>query len=195
MKRLFVIPLVGVMLAILAVPALAEEGDSNKETLREQSTGKNFSVYGTRVAKKPSSSTVYSVDIEWGSMKFNYFTGATEVWDPETHSFSDSGNTSSWKPAERGEGVELESNIVKITNHSNTPIECNLRFEPSYWLAESYNPDCTFDKPTFSLASGVGKTYDSADKNTAALSIKTSVIPDNIDLENRIIGTVYVSVN
>ena len=99
MKRLFVILLVGVMLAILAVPALAEEGDSNKETLREQSTGKNFSVYGTRVAKKPSSSTVYSVDIEWGSMKFNYFTGATEVWDPETHSFSDSGNTSSWKPA------------------------------------------------------------------------------------------------
>lgn len=195
MRRLFVIPLVGVMLAALAVPVLAEEGDSYKETLTDQATGKGISVYGTRVAKSTSSSTVYSVDIEWGSMKFDYSTNTTKTWDPETHSFSDNGNTSSWKPAVRGDDVELESNIIKITNHSNASIKCNLRFEPSYWLTESYNPEGTFDKPTFSLESGVDKTYDSADKNTAALSIKTSVIPDHIDLENRIIGTVYVSVN
>ena len=58
MKRLFVIPLVGVMLAILAVPVLAEE---NSGTLTITTEPKAIDVLGKRDSNAIGAATIYSV--------------------------------------------------------------------------------------------------------------------------------------
>ena len=66
MKSFAVIPLVGIMLATLAMPALA------KDTLTDIKSSKTLEVRGQRTSESGTSSIVYSVDIEWGSMYYNF---------------------------------------------------------------------------------------------------------------------------
>ena len=65
MRRLFVIPLVGVMLAALAVPVLAE---GNTGTLTIPTESQNIEVQG-RYDDTTGAITTFSVDIKWGNMK------------------------------------------------------------------------------------------------------------------------------
>lgn len=126
MKRLFVIPLVGVMLAILAVPVLAE-GNGNMTKIDQDGGITNIDVYGSY---EPDNATidVYSVDITWGSMQAVYAPNARQIWDPESHTYKplSEGNNWIWKGSST---TELKPNEVKIVNHSNKVVNCTVSFQ------------------------------------------------------------------
>ena len=123
MRKLFVIPLVGVMLAALAVPVLA------KETLTKPETGTSFEVLG-QYKESDSSQSVYSVDIEWGNMKTTYTKyNATQRWNPTSHTYDYVGSsgytTWEWDTSDNG----LDGNEIKLTNHSESSVACTLKFQ------------------------------------------------------------------
>ena len=127
MKRLFVIPLVGVMLAILAVPVLAEE---NMKTIQEDGGVADIAVKATYESSN-TAAEVYSVDISWGNMHAIYAPNRRQVWNPSTRQYESVGesvNPWSWESSTIN---ELKANQVKIVNRSNTVIACNLEFKPS----------------------------------------------------------------
>lgn len=125
MRRLFVIPLVGVMPAVLAVPVLAEEG-SGKLTFPTDETG--IEIQGKYDAES-SASKVFSVDIKWGNMKAIYAPYRREVWDPVSlKTITVDGGTNPWTWAQTKSSNNLEANEISITNYSNVPITCDFAF-------------------------------------------------------------------
>lgn len=150
MKRLFVIPLVGVMLAILAVPTLAEE---NAKKIQEDGGVADIAVKATYESSN-TAAEVYSVDISWGNMHAIYAPNRTQVWNPSTRQYESTGegvNPWSWKSSTIN---ELKANQVKIVNRSNTVIACNLEFKPSEdfkdTLLGSFNDNGTCTLPSAS---------------------------------------------
>lgn len=110
-------------------------------------SGENASA-SVNVTAKYSSGTVtdiYSVDIQWGSMVFEY-TDESRVWNPEKHKYDVTG--ASWR-------CEDGANNVKVTNHSNNPITVELSYTPLNNYSEI--------RGTFDVAS---KTLDAAEENS-----------------------------
>lgn len=128
MRRLFVIPLVGVMLAILAVPVLAE---GNTGTLTIPTEPQNIEVQG-RYDDTTGAITTFSVDIKWGNMKAIYAPHRTKEWDSDNLTFKDVSASSednpwTWDRTTSSNGVE--PNEISITNKSSTNITCTLQFQ------------------------------------------------------------------
>ena len=191
MKKFIAIPLVAVMLTALAVPALAGEGDISNKTLTTIGNPQEITVFGRHASAGSETSIVYSVDIEWGSMCFDHVSSTSKNWNPETHSYSNGATSNSWRPAAKEDGETLDSNVIKVTNHSNAEVNCNFSFSPAYWFSESYNPSGTFSDATLKLATGDGREKGNADSKETKLTIKSDNIPSSIDL-NRAIGTIAV---
>lgn len=61
----------------------------------------------------------YSVDIEWGEMNFTYVAQGDRRWDAKTHTYSISSS----------DGWQADGNTVKVTNHSNLPVNVAFSFE------------------------------------------------------------------
>ena len=104
------------------------------------------------VTAKYSAGTVtdiYSVDIQWGSMVFEY-TDESRVWNPEKHKYDVTG--ASWS-------CDDGANEVKVTNHSNNPITVELTYTPSNAYSEITGE--------FDIAS---KTLGAAEENSATES-------------------------
>lgn len=61
---------------------------------------------------------VYSVDVVWGGMKFDY-NAAAEEWDPVTHT---------WVASEGAKWVVQDgsSNMIEVTNHSSVAVNVNM---------------------------------------------------------------------
>lgn len=128
MKRLFAIPLVGVMLAILAVPALAE---GNTGTLTIPTESQNIEVQG-RYDETTGAITTFSVDIRWGNMKAIYAPNRTKEWDSDALTFKDvsaSSATNPWTWDRTTSSNGVEPNEISITNKSSTNITCKLEFQ------------------------------------------------------------------
>ena len=128
MRRLFVIPLVGVMLAALAVPVLAEENE-NSGTLTIPTESKEIEVLG-KYEETTGAITMFSVDIKWGNMKAIYAPQRTKEWDPDTLTFNDiEGSTNPWTWDRTTSSNGVEPNEISITNKSSTSITCKLQFQ------------------------------------------------------------------
>lgn len=128
MKRLFVIPLVGVMLAALAVPVLAE---GNTGTLTTPTESQNIEVQG-RYDDTTGAITTFSVDIKWGNMKAIYAPNRTKEWDSDTLTFKDvsaSNATNPWTWDRTTSSNGVEPNEISIINKSSTNITCTLQFQ------------------------------------------------------------------
>ncbi len=66
---------------------------------------------------------VYSIDISWGNMQFEYSYGKT--WNPSTHTYSNTGNpTVGWTAA----SVDGVNNKITITNNSNFPVTADFSY-------------------------------------------------------------------
>lgn len=61
--------------------------------------------------------TIYSVDINWGSLEFVY-QNKVGTWNPATHTYDDA--VEGWKP------VNVDGDKITITNHSNVPINTDI---------------------------------------------------------------------
>lgn len=107
-------------------PTTAKEGGSVKEIDPTKSEG------GTSQTEIPvwgftKDMTVYSVDVEWGAMTFQW-EGST--WNPKTHTNTEDGG---WKVYDSVNDVALDKkedaiNEIKVTNHSNRGIWATLTY-------------------------------------------------------------------
>lgn len=71
--------------------------------------------------------TIYSVDVEWGAMTFQY---ENSSWDPETHKSKEGAG---WRvyDSESEKALEAEEdaiNEIKVTNHSNAGVWATLTY-------------------------------------------------------------------
>lgn len=150
MKKFIAIPLVAVMLAALAVPALAEE----KSTLTEIATpSQSIPVMGRyeNEGDTSPSSTVYSVDIEWGSMEFIYAKSTELTWDPTQHASVGTPSTK-WTVPEGKSNNGLAANEIRLTNHSNASVVARLDFNPEETFQAEHNGGGNFSKDHIQLA-------------------------------------------
>ena len=171
LKKLSYVALATAIFACSCIPSAAVE-------LKEE--GESSSVDVTAKYSAGKVTDVYSVDIEWGSMEFEY-TDESRVWNPETHKYETSGN-SAWS-------CEDGADEVKITNHSNKPVEVELSYTPSVDYSEISG--------SFNIAS---KTLDAAEENSAQESAPsftsklalTGKLAENVT-ERAVIGTAKVT--
>ena len=131
--------------------------DDNKNTLTSpgsQTIGVEGSYTGTGTAAE-----TYSVQIDWGEMKFTYSTKGDKTWNPETHKYNVDAQDA-W--------VYNDSNYVNVTNHSNVPVDVAFSF-----TAEKDKGEYTGEmKPANgSLAAGIENKPDQADKITSYLEL------------------------
>lgn len=71
-------------------------------------------------------STIYKIDISWGSMSFTYNEASKGTWDPDDHVYKDV-VTAGWS-------WDNNANVIEVTNHSNADINVT----PSYTAATGY---------------------------------------------------------
>ena len=200
MRRLFVIPLVGVMLAALAVPVLAE---GNTGTLTIPTESQNIEVQG-RYDDTTGAITTFSVDIKWGNMKAIYAPNRTKEWDSDNLTFknvsaSSEANPWTWDRTTSSNGVE--PNEISITNKSSTNITCTLQFQKN---SEFPKVDGTIlnksgtEQEEFSITSAWNL---SDDKNTKLQKVTTSGFLrlsgelDSSQTNFQKIGTILVTLN
>lgn len=117
--------------------------------------------------------TVYSVDVEWGAMTFQY---ENSTWDPETHT---SKTGAGWrvydseadKAVVNDDGTAVKEhaiNEVKVTNHSNAGVWATLTY-----AGETAHADTTGD---FSFTKGT------AAGDTSVLTAKAGTVPAYLTL-------------
>jgi len=83
-----------------------------------------------------SKADVYSVDIVWGSMEFNYEVPAP-VWDPVTHTYKSASESGIWTCADG-------ANKVAVHNRSNADVNVSV-------LAETTTSDITVNVMNYSF--------------------------------------------
>ena len=141
----------------------------------------SHSVKGSYVANV-SAETVYSVDIDWGSMEFTYTVDNEGTWNPETHTYD--GATSGVWSCEEG------ANLITVTNHSNAKVGVKLNFKEEARPFQGVTG--TFTNEQYTLESGEGKTYDQADTKPSALTLSGAI---NKSYQNKIFGSANVALS
>ena len=162
-KKFFSVVLALALVLGLSTTAFAEDRIS---THTEMPANKDIPVTGSYSG---TAADVYSVKIEWGEMSFTYKTNGNKTWDPATHTYDVAEN----------DGWNAVGNEVKVTNHSNVPVNVAFSFTKD---TSSYKGDYTGelsvnDRPlseneTKQLAAGVENKPNEADSVTCVLNLK-----------------------
>ncbi len=144
----------------------------------EEGTDSNV-VKGTYVSGG-TVTTIYSVDVVWGSMEFTYTDSFTGTWNPETHTF-DNAKEAAWSCSEN-------SNKITVINHSNIPIEADL----SYTSKEGYTGIAgTFTNDSIRLSTAEGTSTTAAPTGSSLLTL-SGELSSSANLAE--IGTVTVTI-
>ena len=126
-----------------------------------------------------TSTTVYSVDLEWGAMTFTYTDAFEGTWNPATHSY-DGATAASWAAT---------GNTVKVTNHSNKAVDVTF----AYAKASGYESVTgTLDVTNQVLATAVGTEVASAPNVTSTLTLSGAL--DSSATTATKVGTVTVTI-
>ena len=114
MKRVISIVLMIVIILVNTTVVLADTGTSSKKL-----SGKNEKAYIDVEGEYTSQTeTIYSVEISWGSMEFQYELNGS--YNPSTHDYN-STSSDIWNIGDKG-------NIITVKNHSNTDISATLNY-------------------------------------------------------------------
>lgn len=127
--------------------------------------------------------TVYSVDVQWGSMNFAYSTGGKKVWDAVNHIFKIENGTSEWI-------CDKNADKITVTNNSNTEIIARFSYEP---IEEYKKIGGSFDKQEITLASAVGTSKEASPTDSTTLELNGALSEDASELVQ--IGSVKVTIN
>ena len=127
-------------------------------------------------------STVYSVDVTWGSMDFTYTSAFKGNWNPTTHQY-DGATDAKWTCKEN-------ANVITVTNHSNAGV--SLSFE--YKSAENYSSIIgTFDEPLVELPTAEGTTRANAPTGRTTLTLSGDMPTGTTTETNIVIGAITVT--
>lgn len=124
-----------------AKEAVGNENDPDYQPAVDAYTDTEIPVWGFT-----HDTTVYSVDVEWGAMTFQY---ESSTWDPETHKAKEGAG---WKvyDSEADEALEETEhaiNEIKVTNHSNAGVWAALTYAAKDGYADTTG-DFSFTKGT-----------------------------------------------
>lgn len=129
MKHLSFI-LLALLLVCLILPAQAVSGS---ERLSFTDSGQcRIPVHASVIETTAESGTVYSVDLTWGDLSFQYQRTKNLTWDPTLPepdyvvSYSDG----KWVTPTVMEGASIQSNQIRIKNLSNEKVAYTLTYEP-----------------------------------------------------------------
>lgn len=157
MKKIFCALMVVAMLATMSTTAFAATIDT--------STGSSQA----DVKAKYNSTTpadVYSVDVTWGAMEFDYNAGG-QKWDTENHKWvADEAAPAGWE-------VKNSSNTIKLANHSSKAVNATFAFAAN---AEYTDLDGGFTYNSAALTSALELELPQAD--TAAKEYVVSFNPN-----------------
>lgn len=170
-KSFFSIALCLVLLLSMSTTAFASESGNIKVSYKTKASDVNM-----------------AVDIVWGSMEFDYYSGDTKVWNPNTlkYEIEESGeNAGYWKPQ------ETDGDTVTVINHSNVGLKVSVAYTPS----ESNGVTGSIENSTFDVAMPVvGSDYDSAPKGSAKVVLDNASVPASWSNEGATtIGSVTVT--
>lgn len=142
---------------------------------------KSADIKATYQAGNESTDTVYSVDVNWGSLEYTYSSGVTKSWDPTTLKYKETSGTSSWTCQERADQIT-------VTNNSNADITASL----AYAGTES-NITGTFSNSKIGLKSAVGTNAGEGPSGTTTLSLNGAL--SDTTAEKKKIGNVTVTIS
>ena len=192
MKKLSAVVLALAMAMSLCTTAFATEPTRNRK-ISTLPGNQNITVTGT-YAGDPSET--YSVDVEWGAMKFTYNANGKTQWNPESHEYdlADGGEAAKW---------EYEGNTVTVTNHSNKDVNVNFSFAKDTSVKGDYTVKFDYTDSTnavtadtVKLNAGVEHAYGNADKVVATLTIADGGYLDASNKDATLtLGTITVTVN
>lgn len=160
MKKMISVAVALVVILAMSTAAFATDASATLESL----TSQTIDVTGTYQAGNEAS-TVYSVDIAWGSMAFTYTAAYSGAWNTDTHEY-DGYQDAAWS-------CESGGNKIAITNHSNTPVIASLLF-----TATESTVSGTFDESTITLDSAVGTAFADAPSQMAYLTMSGELSED-----------------
>ncbi len=119
---------------------------------------------------------IYSVDVEWGAMTFEY---EASSWDPKAHKQI---KGRGWLVYDNVAGEALTAtqdaiNKVTITNHSNAAVKAQLSYAPETTDADYSSITGTFNKSNVTPAEDVKATWtatDATNNSTGYFELKTA---------------------
>jgi len=126
-------------------------------------------------------STVYNVDIKWGSLEFTYTDSSKGTWNPTTHQYENA-EGAKWS-------CESGANVITITNHSNADVTATASYTP----ASGYETiGMTFNNNSITLATADNSTADKQTTGTITV-IPNGALPQNSS--SAVIGTITISIS
>lgn len=172
MKKLVFVILTVALLCAMPVSAFAASPITSKDG------SDSAPVKGTYVPGS-AATTVYSVDITWGSMEFTYTDASDGVWNPEDHTYSGA-KAAGWTCAD-------DANKITVTNHSNAVVTAKLSYETAAGYA---GIEGSFTESSLRLDTAVGTARDAAPSKSTELNLSGKLTAGT---ENETIGTVTVT--
>ncbi len=145
------------------IPAEGTEGEPGYKPAKEAYADVEIPVWGFT-----EDATVYSVDVEWGAMTFQW---ENSSWDPETHTKKAGAG---WKVYDSRankalDAVEDAINEIKVTNHSNAPV----------WATLAYKAETNYED----TAGKFGFTKGTEETDTNKLTDAAGTVPAYLSLE------------
>ena len=123
------------------------ETEIQKVTINQNNGSATQSVYGTYKAAEDA--TVFSVDVNWGSLNFTYQAEVKGTWNPATHQYNN----------EIAEGWLANNDAyVEVVNHSNVAVDVTVTEKDDFIDGAGVN----LTNYEYTLASGIGRTFDDA---------------------------------
>lgn len=101
----------------------ADEGNAGDLISGEASIGGEQSIDVTSKEIGNEHKIIYSIDISWGAMKFEYNYGS--AWDPVKHEYTSTKAKGEWKES----CLDGTNNCIYVNNNSNYPVSVDLVFK------------------------------------------------------------------
>ena len=143
-------------------------GETGRSKLGIDPTAEDYADTDIDVLGFTEDAIVYSVDVEWGAMTFQY---ELSTWDATEHKTAPGAG---WKVYDSEKDKALDEtqdaiNQIKVTNHSNADVYATLAYAGS----QTGDKDYTDTEGTFSK---------NADDTETTLTEKTDTVPDYLTL-------------
>ena len=162
------------ILALVLVVAMCASFAASADKITSVANGSNTATSDATLTYKAvvESQAVYSVDVAWTDLAFNYDAG-TKTWNPTTH--ADDVTGAGW--------LDTEGNLT-VTNHSNKAVNVTVAFT----TANNGDATVAVSDASFELLTAVNTAVDKAPAKTVTLT--ASGVPTS----SAKLGTVKVTV-